>query len=133
MNSSFCPLYQDETRSTERFEKLLTEFESDLLKRAERVRATQQPYERPKRKPHICMHYKKKQKRQSRQDSGGTKSGLVLTSGSSSDSSDSEWCSSEEDDNVTELELKKKHPHRLHEELWFNDPGEVVPMYNHRH
>ncbi|OQR77308.1 ribonuclease 3-like [Tropilaelaps mercedesae] len=116
---------KDETRSTERFEKLLTEFEHELLKRAERVRATQTPYERPKRKPHICMHYKKKQKRQSRQESGGAKAGPLLTSDSSNDSSDSEWCSSEEEDNVTELALKKKHPYRLHEELWFNDAGEM--------
>ncbi|XP_022671092.1 ribonuclease 3-like isoform X2 [Varroa destructor] len=117
-------LRKEETRSTERFEKLLTEFEEELLKRAERTRSTQAPYERPKRKPHICMHYKKKQKRQNRQENG-TKTGIILSSDSSSDSSDTEWCSSEEEDNVTELELKKKHPYRLHEELWFNDPGEM--------
>lgn len=26
---------------------------------------------------------------------------------------------------VTELDRKKKHPDRLHTELWFNEPGEV--------
>jgi ribonuclease-3 len=26
---------------------------------------------------------------------------------------------------MEELNKKKKHPYRLHEELWYNDPGEV--------
>lgn len=41
------------------------------------------------------------------------------------DSSDSEESSSEEDTALEELERKRKHPDRLHLELWFNDPKEV--------
>lgn len=42
----------------------------------------------------------------------------------SSDSSSNE-SESDEDNAMEELEVKKKHPYRLHPELWFNDPGEV--------
>ena len=47
---------------------------------------------------------------------------------SSSDSSCSESESNDdecEDTSYEELQRKKKHPLRLHEELWYNDPGEV--------
>lgn len=27
---------------------------------------------------------------------------------------------------MEELERKKAHPDRLHPELWYNDPGEVI-------
>lgn len=43
----------------------------------------------------------------------------------SSDSDSDESSGSEDDDVLAEMETKKKHPDRLHEELWFNDPGEV--------
>ena len=46
-----------------------------------------------------------------------------------SDSSCSSSDSSEEDEDDTafeELQRKKLHPWRLHDELWYNDPGEVL-------
>ena len=34
--------------------------------------------------------------------------------------------SEDEDDRTREeLIVKKQHPHRLHTEIWFNDPGKV--------
>ena len=105
---------------------MLEEFDETLLKRNTKARASQKPYERPKRKPHICMHFKKKPKvMHHRHDQKYTKPVLVLTSDDSDSSSESDWCSSDDEENLTELEIKKQHPYRLHEELWFNDSGEV--------
>lgn len=47
------------------------------------------------------------------------------------DSDDESGCDSELDDNdleqnwMEEINIKRKHPDRLHDELWFNEPGEV--------
>lgn len=43
------------------------------------------------------------------------------------DSSDFSDDSDDENENssMKELERKKSHPYRLHEELWYNEPGEV--------
>lgn len=48
----------------------------------------------------------------------------------SSSSSESETESELEDCTMEELERKRKHPHRLHKELWFNDLGEVIIALN---
>lgn len=32
----------------------------------------------------------------------------------------------EDDRTMEELMAKKQHPQRLHPEMWFNDPGEVI-------
>lgn len=55
---------------------------------------------------------------------------LFLETDSNSDSSSSSEKSSseEEDTSMEELERKKKHPYRLHLELWFNDPKEVCKL-----
>lgn len=59
---------------------------------------------------------------------------LLVPDDSSSDSeceSDGEGssCSSSSDsevfDVIAEIKRKKAHPDRLHEELWYNDPGQV--------
>ncbi|XP_018494347.2 ribonuclease 3 [Galendromus occidentalis] len=72
------------------------------------------------------MHFKKKPKvMHHRHDQKFTKPVLVLTSEDSDSSSESDWCSSDDEENLTELEIKKQHPYRLHEELWFNDSGEM--------
>jgi ribonuclease-3 len=44
---------------------------------------------------------------------------------SESDSNDDEC----EDNAYEELQRKKTHPWRLHEEMWYNDPGEVCFLY----
>ncbi len=52
------------------------------------------------------------------------------------DSSSSDEDSDQENDRVSqwmeELMAKKRHPERLHEELWFNEDGEVS-IYSDEH
>lgn len=56
---------------------------------------------------------------------------LISESSSESecDSDDDSSCSSSSDsevfDVIAEIKRKKAHPDRLHEELWYNDPGQV--------
>lgn len=59
---------------------------------------------------------------------------FVLSDDSSSESecesdADGSTCSSSSDsdvfDVIAEIKRKKAHPDRLHEELWYNDPGQV--------
>lgn len=59
---------------------------------------------------------------------------LVLSDVSSSESdcesdADGSTCSSSSDsdvfDVIAEIKRKKAHPDRLHDELWYNDPGQV--------
>ena len=44
-------------------------------------------------------------------------------------------CSSSSDsdifDVIAEIKRKKAHPDRMHEELWYNDPGQVSQMLGH--
>lgn len=51
------------------------------------------------------------------------------SSESECDSEDDSSCSSSSDsdviDVIAEIKRKKAHPDRLHEELWYNDPGQV--------
>lgn len=47
-------------------------------------------------------------------------------SDSDGDSDVSDNGSDDEDSTVQELERKRQHPDRLHKELWYNDPGEVL-------
>lgn len=58
----------------------------------------------------------------------------MLSGDSSSESecesdADGSSCSSSSDsdvfDVIAEIKRKKAHPDRLHEELWYNDPGQV--------
>lgn len=57
---------------------------------------------------------------------------LLFTESSSDsdcDTDDDDSCSSSSDsevfDVIGEIKRKKAHPDRLHEELWYNDPGQV--------
>ena len=60
---------------------------------------------------------------------------VLLFPGASSSESDGEsdgggsTCSSSSDsdvfDVIAEIKRKKAHPDRLHDELWYNDPGQV--------
>ncbi|XP_061514326.1 ribonuclease 3 [Anopheles gambiae] len=93
--------------STARLDALCTLFEEELIKRAERIRATQTPYNPPprKRKMKMCRHKHDK-------------------CSSSSESSDEEM-EFEDECSMEELTAKIKHPLRLHVDLWYNDPGEM--------
>uniref|UniRef100_A0A182NUA6 Ribonuclease 3 n=1 Tax=Anopheles dirus TaxID=7168 RepID=A0A182NUA6_9DIPT len=93
--------------STARLDALCTLFEEELIRRAERIRATQTPYNPPprKRKMKMCRHKHDK-------------------CSSSSESSDEEL-EFEDECSMEELTAKIKHPLRLHVDLWYNDPGEM--------
>lgn len=82
-------------------------FKYELVDRAERFRAFKPKYEPPRRKTKLRKPQPPK-------------------TDANEESSSSEKSSSEEEDTaMEELERKKKHPDRLHLELWFNDPKEV--------
>ncbi|XP_053673535.1 ribonuclease 3 [Anopheles nili] len=93
--------------STARLDALCTLFDEELIRRSERIRATQTPYNPPprKRKMKICRHKHDK-------------------CSSSSESSDEEL-EFEDECSMEELTAKIKHPLRLHVDLWYNDPGEM--------
>ncbi|XP_054279725.1 ribonuclease 3 [Macrosteles quadrilineatus] len=92
-------------QGTEKQNALCNEFDEKLLKQADAIRANLPKYEPLQRKKKILSKHKG-----------------CCSSSSSSSSSESDG---EEDHTNEELEHKKKHPLRLHPELWFNDPGEM--------
>lgn len=90
---------------TEKLRALQEKFRHELVERAARAKSAQEPYNPPPRKSRLCNPKKH--------------------SVGSSETSDSSSNESDEDNAMEELEVKKKHPYRLHPELWFNDPGEM--------
>ncbi|XP_014213264.1 ribonuclease 3 isoform X2 [Copidosoma floridanum] len=90
--------------STEREKEICDDFQKLLVERSAAARALQPPYEPPPRKTktRICRHKSE-----------------ACSSSSESDESDNE------DRTMKELMNKQLHPHRLHPEMWFNDPGEM--------
>ncbi|XP_017877532.1 ribonuclease 3 isoform X2 [Ceratina calcarata] len=91
---------------TPKLHELCDLFKNVLLDRAKAARNLQTPYEPPPRKTRarLCRH---------------------KSEACSSSSSDSESSMDEDDRMMEELMAKKQHPHRLHPEMWFNDPGEM--------
>ncbi|XP_070603222.1 ribonuclease 3 isoform X3 [Erythrolamprus reginae] len=92
---------------TSRLRDLYEKFEEELGKRQAKAKAARPPWEPPKTK-------------------------LDEDVGSSSDSeceSEDDSCSTSSDsevfDVIAEIKRKKAHPDRLHEELWYNDPGQM--------
>lgn len=92
---------------TEKLHALQEKFRQELVEKAARARSKQEPYQPPPRKSKLC----------------NPKSHPIANPGSSDSSSNES--DSDEDNAMEELEVKKKHPYRLHPELWFNDPGEM--------
>ncbi|XP_064457228.1 ribonuclease 3-like [Ornithodoros turicata] len=92
---------------TDKLKELHERFKVELLQRSARVKSKQEPYNPPQRKSRLCK----------------PKTHSGATTGSSDSSS--EGSESDEDNAMEELEVKRKHPYRLHHELWFNDPGEM--------
>ncbi|KAK3926456.1 Ribonuclease 3 [Frankliniella fusca] len=93
--------------ATPKLLELCQQFEFELIQRAGRARETfpaQQPSPR-RTKFRMCRHAKE--------------------NNSSSSSSCEDSSSDEEDKAMIELERKKKHPQRLHPELWHNETGEM--------
>ncbi|XP_050795803.1 ribonuclease 3 isoform X1 [Gopherus flavomarginatus] len=104
---------------TSRLRDLYERFEEELGKRQAKAKAARPPWEPPKTKLD--------------EDLGKCHVGedLKLKSSSESDcdSDDNSSCSSSSDsevfDVIAEIKRKKAHPDRLHEELWYNDPGQM--------
>ncbi|GFU28545.1 ribonuclease 3 [Nephila pilipes] len=84
-------------------------FKYELLERAARIRAGKPKYEPPVRKTKLRNHKPKE----------------LRSDDDSLSSSEKSSSSEEEDTSLEELEKKRKHPDRLHPELWFNDPKEM--------
>lgn len=108
--------------ATKRMKDLEDKFEQELIQRAQTVRDARPKVEEPSR-PRPKVHFHKHSCRHH------TSHGQSDESSSCSSSSDSSSESSDDekngDDWLDELNKKKKHPYRLHEELWYNDPGEM--------
>ncbi|KAH8033065.1 hypothetical protein HPB51_006027 [Rhipicephalus microplus] len=91
---------------TTKLHALQDKFRHELVERGARVKSKQEPYNPPPRKKKLC----------------NPKSHPIANRGTSDSSSNES--ESDDDNAMEELEVKRKHPYRLHQELWYNDPGE---------
>lgn len=93
---------------TSKLRDLYERFDEELGKRQAKAKAARPPWEPPKTK---------------------LDEDLESSSESECDSEDDSSCSSSSDsdviDVIAEIKRKKAHPDRLHEELWYNDPGQM--------
>ncbi|XP_051465259.1 ribonuclease 3 isoform X2 [Apus apus] len=93
---------------TSKLRDLYEKFDDELGKRQAKAKAARPPWEPPKTK---------------------LDEDLETSSDSDCDSEDDSSCSSSSDsevfDVIAEIKRKKAHPDRLHEELWYNDPGQM--------
>ncbi|KAA0725621.1 Ribonuclease 3 [Triplophysa tibetana] len=95
---------------TSKLRDLYERFEEELGRRQERTKSS-----RPKWQP-------PKTKLDQDEDESSSESECESDEGGSSCSSSSD---SEVFDVIAEIKRKKAHPDRLHEELWYNDPGQM--------
>ncbi|KAI3355462.1 hypothetical protein L3Q82_018297, partial [Scortum barcoo] len=95
---------------TSKLRDLYERFEGELVKRQERAKAVRPKWDPPKTKLDEDPD-------DSSSDSDCESDGEGSTCSSSSDS--------EVFDVIAEIKRKKAHPDRLHEELWYNDPGQM--------
>ncbi|XP_060047173.1 ribonuclease 3 isoform X1 [Erinaceus europaeus] len=93
---------------TSRLRDLYDKFEEELGNRQEKAKAARPPWEPPKTKLDEDLESSSESECESEEDS---------TCSSSSDS--------EVFDVIAEIKRKKAHPDRLHDELWYNDPGQM--------
>ncbi|XP_012874047.1 PREDICTED: ribonuclease 3 [Dipodomys ordii] len=93
---------------TSRLRDLYDKFEEELGSRQEKAKAARPPWEPPKTKLDEDLESASESECESDEDS---------TCSSSSDS--------EVFDVIAEIKRKKAHPDRLHDELWYNDPGQM--------
>ncbi|OPJ76517.1 ribonuclease 3 [Patagioenas fasciata monilis] len=93
---------------TSKLRDLYEKFDEELGKRQAKAKAARPPWEPPKTK---------------------LDEDLESSSDTDCDSEDDSSCSSSSDsevfDVIAEIKRKKAHPDRLHEELWYNDPGQM--------
>uniref|UniRef100_H3AAM3 Ribonuclease 3 n=1 Tax=Latimeria chalumnae TaxID=7897 RepID=H3AAM3_LATCH len=94
---------------TSKLRDLYEKFEEELGKRQTKAKAARPPWEPPKTKL----------------DEDLADSSSDSECDSDGDSSCSSSSDSEVFDVIAEIKRKKAHPDRLHEELWYNDPGQM--------
>uniref|UniRef100_A0A3B1ILH9 Ribonuclease 3 n=1 Tax=Astyanax mexicanus TaxID=7994 RepID=A0A3B1ILH9_ASTMX len=94
---------------TSKLRDLYERFEEELVRRQDRAKATRPKWEPPKTKLDLDQD---ESSSESECDSDG-------------DSSCSSSSDSEVFDVIAEIKRKKAHPDRLHDELWYNDPGQM--------
>lgn len=104
-------------QGTEKLRATIKEFQANLIDRGEKTRALQPKMDNPPRRSHKQgNHHCGRNSCSDRNDKACD----------SEDSESSDSSSEDEIDRVIqELEQKKKHPARLHTELWHNDAGEM--------
>ncbi|XP_059386616.1 ribonuclease 3 [Carassius carassius] len=95
---------------TSKLRDLYERFEEELVRRQVRAKSSRPKWEPPKTKL------------DQDQDESSSESECESDGGGSSCSSSSD---SEVFDVIAEIKRKKAHPDRLHEELWYNDPGQM--------
>lgn len=104
--------------STKRMTDLEDKFDIELLQRARLIKEAQPKVDTPPRPS--ALHGHTHHHHHHHHDESDSDSSSSSSSGSDSDDNEDE-----ENKWMEELNRKKNHPYRLHEELWYNDPGEM--------
>lgn len=105
---------------TQKMIDLENRFQCDLCDRAKQIVETRPKYEEPRRSLATHIH-------DGTESESSSSCHSTPIEDSSDDTDDTDDSGSEEATNewLEELNRKKRHPYRLHEELWYNDPGEM--------
>lgn len=99
-------------RASLKLQEIENRFQFELVDRNARSRSARTPFTFPARKPKLRTHH--------------------CCSGDGSDQScDSASDYDSDDDNAAfeELQRKRTHPWRLHDDLWYNSAGEVINLF----
>ncbi|XP_052221459.1 ribonuclease 3-like isoform X2 [Dreissena polymorpha] len=112
--------------TTQRMRDLETTFNDDLVQRARKVKATQEPYKMERQTRPSWKNVNKCAKGlcghavcQNNNANNSEGSDSDISSSSSSDSDDAEEGPNKE------LQFKINHPYRMHKEIWYNEPKEL--------
>nr|SZF06515.1 Ribonuclease 3 [Psoroptes ovis] len=104
--------------------ELREKFRNEIIKRSEIFRSQKPAFTFPKRKLKLRAHVHHHDKCGYSCDDNNNS-----PNDSCCDSEDDSFGSDDDDDNenssMKELERKRSHPYRLHDELWYNEPGEM--------
>ena len=107
-------------KGTDKLQTVIKEFENQLINRGKVAR---------ERQPKLAEAVVRKSRNHGSRCGASCHNNKSKNNSDNSDHSHSESSSEDEDDEIDlvleELERKKKHPARLHPELWYNDPGEM--------
>jgi ribonuclease-3 len=112
---------------TDRLQRLQGDFDQQLIQRAGRVRAAKEPFEFPPRKAPVrsIKHCLAGGHSSSHGSSDEDLSDLSDDSSADPAEEGTPTTESDHDSAYEELQKKRTHPWRLHDELWYNDAGEM--------